>query len=123
MSRSYQNPLRRTIPPLAGSRSTSVHGENRCKKLPIVSIFMTVAGNHARSLRRWLAPALSLVMLALLAGGAWLFMVQRGRLQAAAEANLNSIARLKVDQLVQWRYERLGDASVLMENPYSAGAL
>src|SRR5271157_6568855 len=84
---------------------------------------MSARGNHAQDLRRWLVPALSLVMLALLAGGAWLFMVQRGRLQAAAEANLNSIARLKVDQLVQWRYERLGDASVLMENPYSAGAL
>jgi len=62
-------------------------------------------------------------MLALFAAGAWFYLAQKNRLQAAAEENLNSIARLKMDQIVQWRSERLGDAAVLMENPYSSEAL
>jgi PAS domain S-box-containing protein len=36
------------------------------------------------------------------------------------EANLEAIARLKVDQIVQWRAERLGDAGVLMGSQFFA---
>ena len=76
-----------------------------------------------RTIPRWLIPTFSLVLLVILAGGGWFYIVQRDRLQAAAEENLDAIARLKVDQIVQWRSERLGDAAVLMESPYSSAAL
>ena len=72
---------------------------------------------------RWLIPVYSLVLLVLFAGGGWFYVVQRDRLQAAAEQNLDAIARLKVDQIVQWRSERLSDAATLMEGPFSSSAL
>jgi len=84
---------------------------------------MSRSKNNNKTVSSWLIPAISLVILALFAGGAWLYVVQRDRVQAAAEENLDAIARLKVDQIVQWRNERLGDAAVLMENPYSSEAL
>ena len=84
---------------------------------------MNAPGNHARSLRRWLVPAFSLAVLVLFAGGGWFYMVQRDRLRTAAEENLEAFARFKVDQIVQWRSDRLGDAAIRMESPYSSGAL
>jgi signal transduction histidine kinase len=39
------------------------------------------------------------------------------RLRAVAEQQLSSIADLKAGELVQWRKERLGDASIFFRNP------
>ncbi len=55
-------------------------------------------------------------LIALLSGGAWFFLHQAGKLRATVEADLVAIAALKVDQISQWRAERLGDASVLSES-------
>ena len=41
--------------------------------------------------------------------------------RAAVELQLSSIAELKVDQLVQWRKERMGDASVFYKNKAFSG--
>jgi two-component system, cell cycle sensor histidine kinase and response regulator CckA len=59
---------------------------------------------------------LALVVLALLAGGAWFYHIQERHLRGEAERELTVIAQLKVGQIVAWRMERLGDAAVLMKN-------
>lgn len=51
-----------------------------------------------------------------LAGGAWFcwFEVQQNR--QSVESELQAIARLKIDQVVAWRRDRLADAEVLMDS-------
>ena len=72
---------------------------------------------------RWLIAAFTLVMLALLAGGVWFYRAQEQRLQQEAKAQLESIAQLKVDQIVTWQAERLGDAGVIMDSPFFVEAV
>ena len=59
---------------------------------------------------------LGTMILALLAGGTWLYSAQEQRLQQQVEAELATIAELKVGHIVAWRHERLSDAAVLAEN-------
>jgi PAS domain S-box-containing protein len=70
------------------------------------------------SFSRWLIGALTLAILAVIAGGAWFYHAEELQLQANAEKDLQSIAALKVRQLALWRAERLGDAAVIMKNPF-----
>jgi PAS domain S-box-containing protein len=67
---------------------------------------------------RWLLAASALVMLLLLSGGAWFYFVQENHLRQETQATLEAIAQLKVDQIADWRAERLSDAAVLMESPF-----
>ena len=72
-------------------------------------------------------PVLHLVVyLALIPGileGGYLFYKNQSRqLHENAESSLRSIAQLKVDQIEQWRFERMGDAYLLMENSNLTGA-
>ncbi|MBK8538035.1 MAG: PAS domain-containing protein [Candidatus Competibacteraceae bacterium] len=67
---------------------------------------------------RWLVAVLALVMGAVLAGGAWFYRNQEQHLRRSVEAELQTIAQLKTDQIVAWRSARLADASVLMESPF-----
>ncbi|MBI5550321.1 MAG: cache domain-containing protein [Desulfobacterales bacterium] len=69
---------------------------------------------------RWMAVAQATALLMLIIGGAWFYHDQEQALQLAAEEQLTSIARLKVDQIAAWRAERLGDAAVLMESQFLA---
>lgn len=73
---------------------------------------------HRNPLSRWLTAALGLVVLALLASGAWFLNVQEQGLRRETEADLGAIARLKVDQITQWRAERLADAAVIAKDPF-----
>ena len=58
-------------------------------------------------------------MLAVVIGvGVWLHHVEEASADHKAHANLEAIARLKVDQIVQWRGERLADAVDLMSSSY-----
>jgi PAS domain S-box-containing protein len=75
------------------------------------------------TLPRWLLAATVLGMLAILGGGGWFYYTQRQYLRRDAEEELETIAQLKVDQIVQWRAARLGDASVLMEDPFFGEAV
>lgn len=53
------------------------------------------------------------VLLFVIAGGAaifWSLHLERQRLQAQAEAQLRAIATLKMDQVANWRMERMADA-------------
>jgi PAS domain S-box-containing protein len=68
--------------------------------------------------RRWLLVAFAVASLAIVGGGAWFYQSQRQHLRQDAEAKLEAIAQLKVEQIVKWRAERLGDAAVLVESPF-----
>ena len=50
-------------------------------------------------------------------GGAWFYDTQREQARARVGAELGAIARLKVEQIVAWRFERLGDAGTLADSP------
>ena len=67
---------------------------------------------------RWLMAALVVVVVAVLAGGAWFYRSQEQHLQHSAEAELQTIARLKMDQIVGWRAERLADAAMFTDSPF-----
>ena len=72
---------------------------------------------------RWLIAASAVLLLALVAGGAWYYHAQQQDVRQNAEANLASIARLKVAEIVQWRGERRGDAAVFAQSPSMTGAV
>jgi PAS domain S-box-containing protein len=63
------------------------------------------------------------VLAALLLGGLWFYESERRRLQSEAEANLEAIAKLKVEQIVQWRTERRSGGLVIMDDPALAAGL
>ena len=62
---------------------------------------------------------LALAIVALVMGGGWFYTAQRQAVRQEVEADLLTIAGLKVEQISTWRTERLGDAAVLMEDPFS----
>ncbi len=64
----------------------------------------------------WLMMILFALIISIIAGGYLLFKTQHKQLQQNTESALNSIAKLKVDQIVLWRYERMGDAQIIMKN-------
>ena len=68
---------------------------------------------------RWLKAVFVIFSLILLGGGAWFYRAQEQRLRAGAEASLQAICQLKVAQIAQWRAERLADATVIMEGPFT----
>ncbi len=66
---------------------------------------------------RFLLGLYGALLLALALGGSWFYRTQERQVRAGAAEDLQRIARSKVDQIVQWRAERLGDAAVLMGSP------
>jgi len=72
---------------------------------------------------RWVAAALAAALLALAAGGAYLYRSQHESVRRQEEEQLASVARLKADQLAAWRAEQLNDAAVLTESPFLAEAV
>jgi PAS domain S-box-containing protein len=80
-------------------------------------------GLALNTLPRWLLAAAVLGMPATLSGGGWFYYTQRQYLRQDAEEDLQAVALLKVEEIVQWRAERLGDASVLMEDPFFGEAV
>jgi len=66
---------------------------------------------------RSLVAVLALSVLVLLAGGGWFYRTQERQFRVDTEEDLQAIVQLKVDQITEWRAERLADAAVLIENP------
>lgn len=58
------------------------------------------------------------VMLLLLSGGAWFYISQQQRLELEIKDNLQAVAQYKMERIMNWRAERLGDAGMLTANPY-----
>ena len=71
-----------------------------------------------KSLPAWVRFSLAIIFFALLIGGFWFYRSQAARNRASVEQELESIGRLKAEQIAAWRRERLADAGVLMDNPY-----
>ncbi|MFH1108763.1 MAG: hypothetical protein V1790_06170, partial [Planctomycetota bacterium] len=86
---------------------------------------MTAALRSVSISRRRRPPVaiLSLIVPAVLIGGAWFYYDQEQSIRMEVEKQLTSIARLKMDQIVAWREERLADAAVLTESPFLAQAV
>ena len=66
---------------------------------------------------RWLI-VLGLAVGAVAIGGAWFYQAQEKCVCQQAETELQSIARLKADQIAGWRRRLIADAVVLTESPY-----
>ena len=60
----------------------------------------------------------SVVTIVLLAGGFWFYQIRSQAIHREAEQELTIIARMKVDQIAEWRAERLADAAVAMDRPF-----
>jgi signal transduction histidine kinase len=71
---------------------------------------------RSRFYPRWFVAVLVLVIALVLAGSNWFYRVQEQQLRQDAEDKLQTIVQLKKEQVNTWRMDRLGDASVLMEN-------
>ncbi len=67
---------------------------------------------------RGLLASSTVLLCILVAGGVWFFLTQEQQLRHKVEIELQSIAQLKVKQIVQWREELLVDAQVITENPF-----
>jgi len=67
---------------------------------------------------RRIVAALLVLLFAGLAGGVWLFATQERRLKQQAEDDLAAIAAFKIEQIENWRHERLGDAATVSQSPF-----
>ncbi len=67
---------------------------------------------------RKLIIAFALLVLCVLAGGYWFYVSQERLHKEEAEKNLETVAQLKIGQIMEWREERLAAASILMESPF-----
>lgn len=67
---------------------------------------------------RWMATVLAMALLTLVAVAAWFYHATHRDARRQAETELAAIARTRASQVVEWRRERLGDANVLMGNPF-----
>jgi len=53
----------------------------------------------------------ALLFLALAVGGGWLYRIEQAAAERRIHANLEAVSRLKAEQIVRWREERLSDAA------------
>jgi two-component system cell cycle sensor histidine kinase/response regulator CckA len=67
---------------------------------------------------RWLVAVLVVLVIAVIAGGYWFYRDQNQTARETAQEQLAAIAQLKVNQIMQWRAERLGDAGVISGTPF-----
>ena len=73
------------------------------------------------ALRREIALGAALALLVSL--GWWFYRTQETSFRNQVEAELVAVGHLKVDQLTDWRRERLGDGAALASNPFFRAAL
>ena len=70
--------------------------------------------------RRWLITYVALLLIVLVGGGVF-FAHQEDLNHRQVVNQLESIAQLKIRQIMQWRGERLGDGQVIVDSPVAAG--
>lgn len=71
----------------------------------------------------WLYLAVSLVFVTLLVGGTFFYQAEETSARRKVHDNLDIVAALKVDQIVQWRRELLGNATDLASQPHLVAAV
>jgi PAS domain S-box-containing protein len=69
------------------------------------------------SLPQWLWALVAATAIIVLLSGYGFLQMETRQFRAEAEANLAAIARLKVQQIADWRRERLSDASAFSDSP------
>ena len=74
-------------------------------------------------LSRWMQTGLVLTLLAVVAGGVWLYRAQARAMRFEVERELTAIARLKAYQIDEWRADQLEDAASLQQDPYLVRAI
>lgn len=74
-------------------------------------------------LSRWMQAGLVLTLLAVVAGGVWLYRAQAQAMRMEVERELTAIARLKAYQIGEWRADQLEDAASLQQDPYLVRAI
>jgi|WetSurMetagenome_2_1015567.scaffolds.fasta_scaffold09085_1 two-component system, cell cycle sensor histidine kinase and response regulator CckA len=67
---------------------------------------------------RWLIGVVAGVFLLFTIGGSFFYLQQRNRIRSQVEDQLFTIARMKANQIVAWRAERLHNATVLAGDPF-----
>jgi PAS domain S-box-containing protein len=67
---------------------------------------------------RWIKSVLLMALIVLMTGSVWYFRAQKHRRFEEAAANLESIARLKIDWIREWRKERVIEASQIMASQF-----
>lgn len=72
---------------------------------------------HNDTLPRWIMAVMIILLFSLLVGGIWYFNSQKTHYHQMAVNELSAIARLKIDQIVDWRTDQIEDASLLVRNP------
>ena len=72
---------------------------------------------------RWTLVAAAAVVLALVAGGVWIYRVQTEGVRAEVERELSAIALLKAAQITDWYNDQLADGTSLMRHPYLIDAI
>jgi PAS domain S-box-containing protein len=66
-------------------------------------------------MRRWIIAGFAALLITLMAGGVTFYRMHERRQWAGAIANLQSVAELKVSQIIEWREEHLADAAAVTE--------
>ncbi|MCX6538832.1 MAG: hypothetical protein NT151_07860 [Acidobacteria bacterium] len=79
--------------------------------------FLTAARGTAAWLKRFLTLSLTLVALALIFGVYIYYDWEAQRIQTQKYNEIAAIARMKVDQILRWRHERLADVRRTAESP------
>jgi len=74
--------------------------------------------NETERFPPWVVAVLVAVLLILVTGGAFFYSTQKSNVQRQIEKEFNAIGRLKVDQITDWRQDRLADAAILLKNTY-----
>jgi two-component system cell cycle sensor histidine kinase/response regulator CckA len=82
----------------------------------MVKLIKTPSNNNAFPI--WLTASLALVVMLIVAGGYWFYTIQTQQLRQKVIVELESIAKLKSDQIDQWRKQRLADAGEIMTSPF-----
>lgn len=75
------------------------------------------------SVPRFLLLVFALVAIGLAGVGVWFYQGQGEYAEEQVAAQLEAVGRLKVEQILRWRAERLADAGALVESPLLAAAL
>jgi len=71
----------------------------------------------------WLYLAISLVFITLAVGGTFFYQAEQASARRKIHDNLDIVAALKVDQIVQWRRELIGNATDLASQPHLVAAV
>ena len=70
------------------------------------------------SLPLWVFTALAATVVILFSTGMWFYHAEKRSGRQQAEKQLDTVARLKMNQIIAWRTECLGDAAMFTENPF-----